>query len=222
MIRATSERLADAAFALFDERGFAETTVDQIAERAGTGRTTFFRHFPTKEDVIFPDHDALIAQVDAQLRASTSPNISLAVAGAARQVLSHYLGEGDRARSRYRLTSTVPALRDREIAGQRRYQRTFRDYIRDRMQDGSDVDLVAELMANAVVTAHNHVLRRWLRGETTTPEHDFDQAMRRTIQIFEGITPPSEGASDTAEVIVVRTTGTAAEILEALAPFTAG
>ncbi len=49
------ERLAQAAFALFDERGYEQTTVDDITERAGLGRTTFFRHYRSKEDVIFPD-----------------------------------------------------------------------------------------------------------------------------------------------------------------------
>ncbi|WP_270887963.1 TetR family transcriptional regulator [Pedococcus sp. 5OH_020] len=221
MTSTTTERLTDAAFALFDQRGFAETTVDEIAQRAGTGRTTFFRHFATKEDVIFPDHDALLAEVDEHLRASTSPSVSVAVAGAARQVLLHYLGEGSRARSRYRLTSTVPALRDREIAGQHRYERTFREYIRERMGDGPDADLLAELMASAVVTTHNHVLRCWLRGQTTTPEQDFETAMARTIQLFEGGAADSVGAAQAAEVIVVRTTGTVADILGALAPFTA-
>jgi hypothetical protein len=49
------ERLAAAAFALFNEHGYEQATVDDIAERAGVGRTTFFRHYRSKEDVIFPD-----------------------------------------------------------------------------------------------------------------------------------------------------------------------
>jgi hypothetical protein len=39
---AARDRLAQAAFALFDERGYDQTTVDDITERAGLGRTTFF------------------------------------------------------------------------------------------------------------------------------------------------------------------------------------
>ena len=46
----TRERLIEAAFALFDERGFEETTVEDVAERAGVGRTTFFRAFKSKEE----------------------------------------------------------------------------------------------------------------------------------------------------------------------------
>ncbi|MFE4724084.1 helix-turn-helix domain-containing protein, partial [Streptomyces sp. NPDC056728] len=64
-------RLADAAFALFDERGYEQTTVDEIAERAGVGRTTFFRHYRSKEDVIFPDHDRLLALIKDRLVTSS-------------------------------------------------------------------------------------------------------------------------------------------------------
>ena len=55
-----AHRLRDAAFALFAEQGYDATTVEAIAERAGVGRTTFFRVFGTKEDVIFPDHAAVL------------------------------------------------------------------------------------------------------------------------------------------------------------------
>ncbi|MGC5413284.1 TetR family transcriptional regulator, partial [Streptomyces sp. DT225] len=47
--------LAEAAFALFLERGFERTTVDDIVARAGVGRRSFFRYFPSKEDAVFPD-----------------------------------------------------------------------------------------------------------------------------------------------------------------------
>ena len=43
--RSVRDRLAQAAFELFSERGYEQTTVDDITERAGLGRTTFFRHY---------------------------------------------------------------------------------------------------------------------------------------------------------------------------------
>ena len=123
------ERLAEAAFALFDERGYEQTTVDDITERAGLGRTTFFRHYRTKEDVIFPDHDRLLEQVAERLRTSGHGSPLGAVSDAVRLVLLHYVGEGDLARRRYALTSKVPALHDREIVSGARYQRLFREFI---------------------------------------------------------------------------------------------
>jgi len=123
------DRLAEAAFALFAERGYDRTTVDDITERAGVGRTTFFRAFRTKEDVIFPDHEVLLRAIEERLRGSTGRTALIAVTEAARLVLRHYLAEGERALTRYRLTRSVPALRDREIAGVRQYQRLFRVFL---------------------------------------------------------------------------------------------
>jgi AcrR family transcriptional regulator len=179
------ERLAQAAFALFDERGYEQTTVDDIAERAGLGRATFFRHYRSKEDVIFPDHDLLLRQVGDRLRSSSHDTALAAVSDAVRLVLLHYLEEGELARRRYALTSKVTALRDREIVSVARYQRLFREFIADWMTDrGQSASLQAELMAAAVVSAHNHVLRRWLRGESPDPVREVDEAMRQVIALF--------------------------------------
>src|SRR3954453_11579934 len=48
-----SERLALAALELFAERGYENTTVIEIAERAGLTKSTFFRHFPDKREALF-------------------------------------------------------------------------------------------------------------------------------------------------------------------------
>jgi AcrR family transcriptional regulator len=52
-------RLVGAALDLFNERGYDETTVAQIAERAGLTKSTFFRHFPDKRDVLAAGQDAM-------------------------------------------------------------------------------------------------------------------------------------------------------------------
>lgn len=48
-----SERLVVAAVELFEERGYERTTVIEIAERAGLTKSTFFRHFQDKREVLF-------------------------------------------------------------------------------------------------------------------------------------------------------------------------
>jgi AcrR family transcriptional regulator len=53
--RETRARIADAALGLFLKQGYAETTIDQIAEVAGVSRRTVFHHFATKEAILF-DH----------------------------------------------------------------------------------------------------------------------------------------------------------------------
>ncbi|MFJ5262609.1 TetR family transcriptional regulator [Streptomyces sp. NPDC088387] len=48
----TRKAIEDAASRLFDEHGFANTTVRDIAQAAGVGERTFFRYFPTKESLV--------------------------------------------------------------------------------------------------------------------------------------------------------------------------
>ncbi len=211
------ERLADAAFALFDEHGYEQTTVDDITERAGLGRTTFFRHYPAKEDVVFPDHDRLMRQIGERLRTSSHATALTAVSDAVRLVLLHYIDEGDLARRRYALTSRVPALRDREIASVARYQRLFREFITSWMAGTAEPDpLRAELMAAAVVAAHNHVLRRWLRGESPDPVQEVDEALNLVIGLFATTADQAaDQASDDGTTIVAFRTG---QDIDALIP----
>lgn len=199
------ERLVATAFALFARDGFASTTVDQIAAEAGVGRTTFFRNFPTKEDVVFPDHEPILRGVDARLSSASSATARVAVFEAAALVLEHYVGEGDIARSRYELTRSIPALRAAEIANQRDYQRLFRDHARDWGYD----DLDAELLAAGVVTAHNHVLRRWLRRLTDDPRPELAAAIDRLPH------RRGDGEAET-EIVVLRTSRDLSSVLETL------
>ena len=192
------DRLVAAAFDLFDARGFDETTVDDIARAAGVGRTTFFRHFGSKEAVIFPEHDDLLARIAARLEAGDADSREVAVTEAARLVLRYYVGEGDRARIRYRLISSVPALKMREIASIRQYQSLFARALSGWAEGDPDAVLRAELLASAIVTAHNHVLRRWLRGEVDDPEDAFGHAMSVVLEQ----SPQPDGETT---VVVVRT-----------------
>jgi AcrR family transcriptional regulator len=208
------DRLVAAAFDLFDVRGFDETTVDDIARAAGVGRTTFFRHFGSKEAVIFPEHDELLARIAARLDAGDADSREVAVTEAARLVLRYYVGEGERARIRYRLISTVPALKMREIASIRQYQSLFARALSGWAAGDPDAVLRAELLASAIVTAHNHVLRRWLRGEVDDPEDAFGHAMSVVLErVPQG--RGEQGASETT-VVVVRTGSAPDEVAAAV------
>jgi len=57
-------RLRQAALELFTEQGFENTTVAQIAERAGLNRRTFFHHFADKREVVFSGSE----QVEERVR----------------------------------------------------------------------------------------------------------------------------------------------------------
>jgi len=62
--------IEQAAFGLFGHRGFEQTTVDEIAAAAGIGRRTFFRYFPSKNDVPWGEFDAELARMRIRLAAA--------------------------------------------------------------------------------------------------------------------------------------------------------
>jgi AcrR family transcriptional regulator len=76
-------RLVRAAIDLFAEQGYDATTVTQIAESAGLTKTTFFRHFPDKREVLFAGQDLhaqLLADGIAKAPADATPLEAVAAA----------------------------------------------------------------------------------------------------------------------------------------------
>lgn len=205
MPTSTRERLIATAFDLFASQGYDATTVDQIAAHAGVGRTTFFRNFASKEDVLFPHHEEVLREVDARLATATPTTRSTALREGARIVLDHYIGEGEAARRRYQLTSTVPAVREREMAAVHRYQRLFGRHLAGWLAEEEDGPLRAELTAAAIITGHNHVLRNWLRGDRADLVAEFEHAIDLALEAL--------GAAPTARTTVVVTGGDVETIL---------
>jgi AcrR family transcriptional regulator len=64
----TRRAIEDAAFRLFEERGYPATTVADIAEAADIAPRTFFAYFPSKEAVVFGDFDETFATLEERLR----------------------------------------------------------------------------------------------------------------------------------------------------------
>jgi len=67
-------RIIDAADALFDERGFDGVSVTDIAERAEVGRTTFFRHFRDKTEVVFAKEQSMSSAIADAASESWGPD----------------------------------------------------------------------------------------------------------------------------------------------------
>ena len=103
------------ALRLFADQGYEDTTVEQIADAADISTTTFYRYFPTKEDVVLDDdYDPIVEQIigsgDDEEPLVTTVRTAIAAVAAAVEV------ERDAALARLKLLASVPALRARQGA----------------------------------------------------------------------------------------------------------
>jgi AcrR family transcriptional regulator len=111
----TRALIREQALRLFREQGYAATTVEQIAEAAEVSPSTFFRYFPTKEDVVLQDELDILA-MDAFDRQPAELGVIAAFRAAAASAFAA-LSEQDLARLQETaaMTLTVPEVRARAI-----------------------------------------------------------------------------------------------------------
>ncbi|GAA3924176.1 TetR/AcrR family transcriptional regulator [Microbacterium invictum] len=188
-----------AALDLFATQGFEATSVEQIAQAAGVSRSTFFRQFGGKDDVVFSDHDLVIAQLRVFL-AHGHENPWAAVCAASIRVYKHFAADPELARRRYVVVRQVPALREREIVEVFRYERVFDEYLRGAVPGLDPIDAVA--FAANVTAVHNHVLRRLLRGTKRVPPAVLKDAYDTLMHRF-GVHP--DGERPAADDVIVAT-----------------
>jgi AcrR family transcriptional regulator len=180
-------RIETAALDLFEQQGYAATTVEAIASAAGVARRTFFLHFPSKDAVLFLHHEELSERVGAFLDSSGDAPAVPSMCDAVRMVFADYVeADPDIAVRRYRLVKDVPELRAREIAWVQRYRVLFGRYLHARLDQRPNGALEAEAMAGSFAAIHNHMLRRWLKGELSDePMADLDDALRWLSSSFD-------------------------------------
>ncbi len=141
---------------LFAEQGYDGTTCEQIAAAAGVSPATFFRYFPTKEDVVLQDdYEPLLTASVRDRPSEESPVVAVrnGIAEALGQVLPT---DEDAIRARTKLILSVPALRARMYEQQREGQKLLARELADRA--GGDPDdlrvlAVAAALAAALTTA---------------------------------------------------------------------
>ncbi|MFS0868109.1 TetR/AcrR family transcriptional regulator [Microbacterium sp. 179-B 1A2 NHS] len=195
--RAAGSAVVAAALALFAEHGYEQTSVEQIAQSAGVSRSTFFRQFGGKDDVVFADHEVLLDQLRGFL-AGAHDSPWAAVCEASVQVFRHFAADPELARRRYAVVRDVPSLRDREIVTVFRYERLFDEYLRQALPGLDPVDAVA--YAAMVTAVHNHVLRRLLRGTKRVPASALTDAYDDLMHRF-GVHPDGETPADDDVVV---------------------
>jgi len=197
-LAASRAAVVAAALELFAEQGFDQTSVEQIAQAAGVSRSTFFRQFGGKDDVVFTDHEVLIDRL-REFLAQRHPDPWAAVCDASLFVYAHFAADPELARRRYAVVRGVPALRDREIITVFRYERLFDEYLRASLPGLDPVDAVG--FAALVTAIHNHVLRSLLRGSKKVPVSVLRTALDDARRRF-GVLPEGEDGPAGDEIVV--------------------
>jgi AcrR family transcriptional regulator len=164
----TSERLQKAAIELFQEQGYDQTTVADIAGRAGLTARTFFRYFTDKREVLFHgstrfnDH---LVQALAAAPSSASPFEAVAIAlKASGELLSHREWSG----LRQDVIDAHPELRERELIKMASLAAALADGLRQR----GVPDPQAGLAAAAGVAVFRVGFERWLTSASDRPLAD--------------------------------------------------
>ncbi|WP_090853682.1 TetR/AcrR family transcriptional regulator [Nocardioides lianchengensis] len=152
-------RLMAAALELYDERGFEQTTVADIAERAGVTERTFFRHFGDKREVLFDRDGGLqTAFVEALAAAPADADAWTALAPALDAGCDFLADRRDHARRRQRVIDATPGLQERELLKLAALTAALTAGLRGRGLS----ELAAGVAAEAVVGAFRVAFTRWI------------------------------------------------------------
>ena len=161
------ERLEAAALELFVENGYEQTTVAQIADRAGLNRATFFRHFADKREVLFGGEDVLAGLFADGIRAASAQATlteCLQAAFAAAEV-AMTPRQRSKAAQRVLVVAANTEVQERGLLKHARIARSISAALRER---GAD-ELMARLGAEVAMLAFSIAVERWMESDDDQP-----------------------------------------------------
>jgi AcrR family transcriptional regulator len=154
----TRQRIQDEAMRLFLERGYDATTVEEIAAAAGVSHMTFFRHYPSKDDVVVTDdYDPLLAEL-IRARPATEHPVERVRATVLAGLAAVYADGRDTILARAQLIQSTPALRARALENQRDTEALFAAAL---APAGGEDSLEVQVLAAACVAALVTAVNRW-------------------------------------------------------------
>jgi AcrR family transcriptional regulator len=160
----TRATIRSAAVDLFCARGFEGTTMDAVAEAADVSVRTVFRYFATKEDLVFANVEADLADLRDLLDARPSDEPIMAGLRAVMEVLVDRMERGDDEDVRIAALVHEPALRQRYLAVMDGVEVTVAEWARRRLGVGPD-DLRPGLLAAGMVAVQRVVVERVIDGD---------------------------------------------------------
>ena len=156
----TRRAIRAAAFGLFAAQGYEATTVDQIAADADVSPSTFFRYFPTKEDLVVTDDYDPIMEAALRARPAGEPlldSLRQAIVVPLHSVLEHDL---DNMLLRGRLLRDNPAVRARNLADAKRSRDMLLQVFAEREGRPAD-DFALQVQITAVFAACSLTVEYW-------------------------------------------------------------
>ena len=179
------------ALRLFTERGFDDTTVEDIASEAGVSRRTFFRYFDTKADVLWPAFDDEVATLRAAF-AAAPPEESLleAIRTAVVGVNRYTAADVPELRARIHLISTVPALQASAATHYDAWEQAVIDFAAGRLNQPSDA-LLPLAIGRATLAVCRAAYECWVNQADDDLTVYLDAAIRAMAA---GFATPSTGA----------------------------
>ncbi|HEX4012385.1 MAG TPA: TetR family transcriptional regulator [Candidatus Tumulicola sp.] len=153
------QRLEKAALELYQERGFAQTTVTEVAERAGLTERTFFRHFVDKREVLFSAGDAFgQTLVEAIENAPSKLSPIDAVGVAVEATAAFFENRLEFVRVRQSVIAENPELQERE----RIKLASLVSLLADGLRRRGVADPAASLAAEMGITVFRIAMGRWI------------------------------------------------------------
>jgi AcrR family transcriptional regulator len=174
-------RLREAAMTLFEERGYAETTVADIAREAGLTKRTFFRYFADKREVLFAGSDVLEAKLVAAVEAAPSEAGPFEAAVSGLDAFAAFFQ--DRREFSVRRQAVIhssPELQERELIKRERLAEAVARTLRDR---GTE-EPAASLAAQAAIAVFHVAFMRWVSSEHRETFLDQLREARETLSTF--------------------------------------
>jgi AcrR family transcriptional regulator len=172
----TKAAIQEHALRLFQEQGYDATTVEQIAEAAEISPSTFFRYFPTKEDVVvWDDYDPMLIEAIRAQPAGLSP--IQAIRGGLREAFSRIPPtEAARIRERSELSLAVPELRAASMVNLTTTMRLLAELVAERT-GGEPDDFAVRTFTGAVFGVWLSVLFAWADDPDMDLGTSMDQGM---------------------------------------------
>jgi AcrR family transcriptional regulator len=175
-------RLERAALALFSERGFEQTTVAEIAGRAGLTERTFFRYFADKREVLFAGGVLLQERFVGTLAGLPGSMAPIdAVAAVLESAAGVFLERHEHARQRQAVIVANAELRERELIKLASLASALADGLRRRGVG----DPAASLTAEAGIAVFKVAFERWI-GQTEQP--DLARFIRESLAELKAVT----------------------------------